>query len=236
MTDCFSIYYDEIRKIPLLSVEEEIDIGKKAFSGNIMAREKLVQANLRFVVMQAHKFMNQGLDFEDLICEGNAGLLYAATKFDPAQNVRFTSYAVWCIRQYMIKAIYEVGQNVRIPIGNSVALNNTKGKFISLDKVVSPVGSDKNTLADIIEDVRSALPEDELLNKELLGDIKKASRVLSALEKTVLSMRYGFDDGEKKSLLQVGYCLGYSKERIRQIENRALEKLKPRFLEMGYVA
>lgn len=236
MLDSFSIYYNEICKIPLLSAEDEVEIGNKAFAGDKAAQENLVRSNLRFVVMQAHKFLNQGLDFEDLICEGNAGLLYAATKFNPAQNVRFTSYAVWWIRQYMMKAIYEVGQNVRIPVGNSVALNDMKGKFMSLDKDVSSIETEKNTLADIIEDERNFLPEDELLNKELSGDIKKASRVLSALERSVLSMRYGFDDGEKKSLLQVGCCLGYSKERIRQIENRALEKLKPRFEEMGYVA
>jgi len=256
-----SIYLKEINRIPLLTREEEIDLATRAANGDSFARKRMIESNLRFVVNVAKKYQNQGLPLTDLINEGNIGLMNALEKFEVERGYHFISYAVWWIRQSILKAICEKSRTVRLPLNRAnelvqiqkmqrklvhengedptveelgQALNmdsqmvedllSISREMISLD---SPVYGDpaNSTVGDFVEDeYRSA--ESILVEKSLREDINKALEVLSDKEREIIEMRFGLNGAIPMSLKEIGELFNLTKERIRQIEKKALDRMK----------
>ncbi|RQW05911.1 MAG: RNA polymerase sigma factor RpoD/SigA [Calditrichaeota bacterium] len=257
-----SIYLKEINKIPLLTREEEDEISRKAVKGDKAAQEKLINANLRFVVNVAKKYQNQGLPLDDLINEGNIGLINAINKFDPDKGYHFISYAVWWIRQSILKAICEKSRMIRLPLNRSNELLQIEKKkreltsikgiepeneeiarelhlskdivddllnisrdMVSLD---TPVYTDRDSsnLGDFIEDQGHKLPEQEIIDKSLAEDINNVLMTLSEKEAEILQFRFGLNHEKPLSLKQIGDKYNLTKERIRQIEKKAISRLQ----------
>jgi RNA polymerase primary sigma factor len=259
--NCLGMYLKEIGKVPLLSREEESKIAREARKGDIAARNRLIQSNLRFVVNIAKKYQNRGLPLSDLISEGNLGLISALEKFDPDMGYHFISYAVWWIRQAVLKAISEKGRLIRLPSNqntkirvlegarnqvesqggfmddiNQIAelidadsehlqdLINVSKEMLSLENTV---GSDSDiTLGERIEDDKYLTPEDYALQSVLNDNINRALDTLSENEAEVISCRYGLGENLAMSLEEVGERLSLTRERIRQIEKKALQRLR----------
>lgn len=262
--DSVKIYLQQIGKIKLLSADEELEVAKKIKEQNSEeAKKALVNANLRLVVSIAKKYIGRGLNFLDLIQEGNMGLMRAAEKFDYSKGYKFSTYATWWIQQAITRAIADKSRLIRLPVHMIETLS--KIKKISMDltiengtaptkeeiayKIGMPVQKltaliesaqgtvsmespanqkDDNTkLSDFIVDESTLSPDTKVTQDNLFSDIKKMLNHLSEKERNVLIMRYGLDDnGEKKTLEEIGTYYGVSRERIRQIENRAMSKLK----------
>jgi RNA polymerase primary sigma factor len=255
-----ALYLREINNIPLLSREEEELTARAVMAGNKAAREKLVNANLRFVVNVAKKYQGLGFPLEDLIGEGNTGLLTAVDRFDVNKGYHFISYAVWWIRQSIMSAIYEKARMIRLPSNRATELVKIKqakkmikkhfsseaelkeiAEFLNMEKdhveslinisreMVSldvPVSKDKSSLLmDFIEDNQYKTPDIIAEQKLMETDI---SNVLSTLEKNeedVIRRHYGLGC-KPMSLKEIGRYYKLSKERIRQIEERALSRLR----------
>ena len=262
--DSVKIYLQQIGKIKLLSADEELEVAKKIKEQNSEeAKKVLVNANLRLVVSIAKKYIGRGLNFLDLIQEGNMGLMRAAEKFDYSKGYKFSTYATWWIQQAITRAIADKSRLIRLPVHMIETLS--KIKKISMDltiengtaptkeeiayKIGMPVQKltaliesaqgtisiespanqkDESTkLSDFIVDESTLSPDTKVTQDNLFSDIKKMLNHLSEKERNVLIMRYGLDDnGEKKTLEEIGTYYGVSRERIRQIENRAMSKLK----------
>ena len=262
--DSVKIYLQQIGKIKLLSNEQELEVAKKIKEENSEeAKKTLVNANLRLVVSIAKKYIGRGLNFLDLIQEGNMGLMRAAEKFDYSKGYKFSTYATWWIQQAITRAIADKSRLIRLPVHMIETLS--KIKKISMDltiengtaptkeeiayKIGMPVQKltaliesaqgtismespanqkDESTkLSDFIIDESTLSPDTKVTQDSLFSDIKKMLNHLSEKERNVLIMRYGLDDnGEKKTLEEIGTYYGVSRERIRQIENRAMSKLK----------
>ncbi len=262
--DSVKIYLQQIGKIKLLSADEELEVAKKIKEENSeQAKKVLVNANLRLVVSIAKKYIGRGLNFLDLIQEGNMGLMRAAEKFDYSKGYKFSTYATWWIQQAITRAIADKSRLIRLPVHMIETLS--KIKKISMDltiengtaptkeeiayKIGMPVQKltaliesaqgtvsmespanqkDESTkLSDFIVDESTLSPDSKVTQDNLFSDIKKMLNHLSEKERNVLIMRYGLDDnGEKKTLEEIGTYYGVSRERIRQIENRAMSKLK----------
>ena len=262
--DSVKIYLQQIVKIKLLSAEEELEVAKKIKEENSeQAKKVLVNANLRLVVSIAKKYIGRGLNFLDLIQEGNMGLMRAAEKFDYSKGYKFSTYATWWIQQAITRAIADKSRLIRLPVHMIETLS--KIKKISMDltiengtaptkeeiayKIGMPVQKltaliesaqgtvsmespanqkDESTkLSDFIVDESTLSPDTKVTQDNLFSDIKKMLNHLSEKERNVLIMRYGLDDnGEKKTLEEIGTYYGVSRERISQIENRAMSKLK----------
>ncbi len=257
-----STYLKEINRIPLLGREEEYNLAISAASGDQKAKDALVKANLRFVVNVAKKYQNQGLPLMDLISEGNIGLMNAVDRFDATKGFHFISYAVWWIRQAILKAICEKSRMIRLPLNRANELvqidkarkevvNNrseeieTQGiadllnmstshvrdivnisrDMVSLD---TPVSSEResSSLGDFIEDTRYSQPEDLAINASLREDINSILDTLSKKESDVLRLRFGLDGGKAMSLKEIGDQFNLTKERIRQIEKKAIKRLQ----------
>jgi RNA polymerase primary sigma factor len=257
-----SLYLKDISRIPLLTREEEITLTKRVVEGDELARKKMIESNLRFVVNVAKKYQNQGLPLIDLINEGNIGLMTALEKFDPDKGYHFISYAVWWIRQSIMKAINEKSRAVRLPLNRTNELlqiqkaqrslmgdNSTEDPtaeeigaltgfdpdhvnnllsisrdLISLD---APVFSDSgsSSIGDFIEDDAKS-PEDTLLDVALKEDINTVLSTLSDREREILELRFGLVGKIPMSLKEIGEIYNLTKERIRQIEKKALERLR----------
>lgn len=270
-----SIYLKEINKIPLLSREDEIATARLAAKGNKAAKDKMVSANLRFVVNVAKKYQGQGLSLSDLISEGNIGLINAVEKFDAEKGYHFISYAVWWIRQSILKAICEKSRMIRLPLNRANELvqieramkHVQEGKStveeineiadilamepsmvagliaVSRDMVSleNPVFADQNssTLGDFIEDEQYQAPEDSALEASLRDDIETALSVLNQKEAEIIRSRFGLGKHVPMSLQEIGHRFKLTKERIRQIEKKAIKQLQEsserRLLE-SYVA
>ncbi len=257
-----STYLKEINKIKLLSREEEDEIARKAVKGDPMAKEILINANLRFVVNVAKKYQNQGMTLEDLIGEGNLGLINAIEKYDPERGYHFISYAVWWIRQAILKAICEKSRMIRLPMNRAnelVQIEKTRkqltsangeepeiaeiAKELDLDprdveelmslsrehvSLETPVfyQKDSSVLGDFIEDEGYTAPEEQVMNLSLREDINRILSDLPPKEAQVLQYRYGLNDKKPMSLKEIGDIYDLTKERIRQIEQKALARLK----------
>lgn len=257
-----SMYLKEINKVPLLTREEEEKYARLAAQGNQMAKDRLVAANLRFVVNVAKKYQNQGMALDDLISEGNIGLINAIERFDVDKGFHFISYAVWWIRQAILKAICEKSRTIRLPLnranelvqiekmrkemfgekGNEpedvelarrLGMNEAQVRdlldisreMISLE---TPVYTDRDTstLGDFLEDANHPSPELQTLHGSLKDDLNQALDTLSEKESKILELRFGLNDKQPLSLKEIGEKFNLTKERIRQIEKKALQKLQ----------
>lgn len=261
--EVLSIYLREINRIPLISHDEEYELAVKAKSGDRKAREKLLNANLRFVVSVAKKFRGQGLPLSDLINEGNIGLITALDKFEPGKGYHFISYAVWWIRQSIMKALSEKGRAVRLPLNRTnelmqiqkaqkAIMHDKETSDPSVDDIAEMTGLDKalinnllsvshemvsfdspikkgeesdTTFGDFIEDDADG-PENQVVDSSLKSDVRALLTVLSDKERDIITRRFGLDGEEPMSLKEIGDVYGLTKERIRQIEKRALERLR----------
>jgi len=257
-----STYLKEINKIPLLTREEEDEIARKAVKGDQDARERLITGNLRFVVNVAKKYQNQGLSLEDLINEGNLGLINAIEKYDPERGFHFISYAVWWIRQSILKSVCEKSRMIRLPMNRAnelVQIEKTKKEYINtngmdpdtaeiarildlkqkdVDDLVTlsqdhvsldtPVfyKKDSSVLGDFIEDEGYAAPEDEVMKESLKSEIEKVLSTIPEKEARILEYRFGLKDQKPMSLKEIGELYNLTKERIRQIEQKALNRLQ----------
>jgi RNA polymerase primary sigma factor len=255
-----AIYLKEISNIPLLNRDEEDRIARDAASGNKAAREKLVNANLRFVVNIAKKFQGLGLPLEDLISEGNTGLLNAVDRFDTEKGCHFISYAVWWIRQSIMSALCEKGRMIRLPSNRAAELvkiekvkkfvkkqfpteTETAGiaEFLNMEEdhvndlinisrdmlsLDNPVSNDRElSLKDFIEDNRYNAPEEEAEQKLMKADINNVLDTLDKDEADIIRCHYGLGRCPM-SLKEIGVKYNLSKERIRQIEAKALSRLQ----------
>ena len=257
-----SVYLREINKIPLLTRKEEVDLARKAALGTKYAKEKLIKANLRFVVNVAKKYQNQGLTLSDLISEGNLGLITAVDKFDVEKGYHFISYAVWWIKQSILKAICEKSRMIRLPLNRANELlqiekvkreigSNKDGEadieeiadFLDMDKsrindlinaskefvsLETPLSSDKdaNTISDLMEDTKGADPEKVLVNSTLQDSIESVLATLTEKESNVIKYRFGLNGERPHSLKEIGDKYNLTKERIRQIEKKAISRLR----------
>ena len=258
-----SMYLKEINKIPLMSREEENELALKAKAGDKAAKDKIAKANLRFVVNVAKKYQGQGLDLVDLISEGNIGLLTAIDKFDVKKGYHFISYAVWWIRQCILKAICEKSRAIRLPlnranelvqieharkmVGNGKTaeeeiaevaemLNmdtahvrdmlNINREMVSLDAQVHSGDNENASVGDFMEDERYATPYEEIVAKTMHDDINEVLDTLRPNEARVIRLRYGLDGSRPMSLKEVGDVCQLTKERIRQIEKRAIVRMQ----------
>ncbi len=257
-----SMYLKEINKIPLLTREEENRYATLAESGDELAKHKLVQANLRFVVNVAKKYQNQGLPLSDLISEGNIGLMNAIERFDVSKGYHFISYAVWWIRQAILKAICEKSRMIRLPLNRAnelvqiekvrkeiqgrhgeeaeirkiaetlnmnqehvADLINISRELISLE---TPVYNEKDSsiLGDFVEDDGYLAPDSQVVEKALKDDINSILATLTTKESEIVQYRFGLNGRSPLSLKEIGDRYNLTKERIRQIEKKALKRLQ----------
>jgi RNA polymerase primary sigma factor len=257
-----SIYLKEINRIPLLTREEEDRHARQAAKGDKKAQEALIRANLRFVVNVAKKYQNQGLPLVDIISEGNIGLMNAIERFDVERGYHFISYAVWWIRQAILKAICEKSRMIRLPLNRAnelvqiekarKTLQSENGMdpeikeiadILDLDKshvsdlinisrdlisLESPVNQDKDAsqVGDFVENDRYTAPDEAIIEKSLREDINMILATLSDKEAEILQYRFGLNGKRPMSLKEIGDKYRLTKERIRQIEKKAIKRLQ----------
>ena len=217
-------YIEEIVQEQLLSSEEEQALAAKIKLGDAKALEKLTKANLKFVVSLAHHYKNQGLGEDDLVSEGNIGMMHAAQKFDGTKGIRFVSYAAPYIKKAMEEAIKEQTALYKLPKDEKSKFERKRTHTISIDQPI-PVGSSNNfTLQHVLEN-EDAPQADEHLNKELLNfEIKKGLNELNEREKRIIIAIYGLN-GTHYTMAEIAENMGLKRERVRQIRNKALRKL-----------
>ncbi len=255
-----SLYLKEINKVPLLSREEEDRVARKAVKGDKKACDLLVKSHLRFVVSVAKRYQNQGLPLDDLISEGNVGLLNAIKKYDPGKGNHFISYAVWWIKQAILKAIYEKSRMVRLPLNRTnelIQIERTSKELevlngeepteeeiadilsMSIEDVKkvrtmsqgmasldAPNRSSGTTLGDLLEDKKYKAPDVSIMDNSLLEDINYVLHTLPKREAKILEYRYGLNNKKALSLKEVGELFNLTKERIRQIEKKAISRIQ----------
>ncbi len=254
-------YLQDIQKTPLLTQKEEIYLAEQISEGDEEALNKLVEANLRFVVSVAKQYQNRGLPLEDLINEGNIGLIKAAHKFDRTKGFKFISYAVWWIRQAIQEAIVNQSKMVRLPynkvwevfkvektynklrkdlgrdpsmeevtkelgisISNLSSIMKNFGKDLSLDEMISE--DYDSTLLDFIPDDKSPLPDNFLMSESLKIEVSKVLDSLPRREGEILRLYYGISEERTLTLTEIGELLNLSRERVRQIKELSLNKLR----------
>ena len=259
--DPVKVYLKEIGRVPLLTPEEEIELAIRIIDGDPYAKQRLSEANLRLVVSIAKRYVGRGMQFLDLIQEGNLGLIKAVEKFDYTKGFKFSTYATWWIRQAITRAIADQARTIRIPVHMVETINKVKKVSSQLlhtngheptaeeiaqeldmpvDKVreimrvaqepvslETPIGEEEDShLGDFIPDDEAPAPADaasHTLLKEQLGDVLST---LTAREEKVLRLRFGLEDGRPRTLEEVGKEFDVTRERIRQIEAKALRKLR----------
>ena len=256
-------YLQEIGKVDLLIPEEEIDLAIRIKKGDEVAKEKLVKANLRFVVSVAKQFQNQGLSLGDLINEGNIGLIKAAQRFDETRGFKFISYAVWWVRQSIMQAIADQSRVVRLPlnrVGNLTKISKAfrdleqeferkptteelakildmttdevayalqiSGRHISMDAPLKAGDENKNSLMDVLPNENQSLPDKDLMKESLKNELANALSILSKREAEVIKLAFGIGAGNKATLEEIGERFNLTRERIRQIKEKALRKLR----------
>jgi RNA polymerase primary sigma factor len=256
-------YFLDIGKVSLLTPEEEISLAIKIRNGDMDAQNKLVRANLRFVVSVAKMYQNQGLSLGDLINEGNVGLIKAAKRFDETRGFKFISYAVWWIRQGITTAIADQTRVVRLPlnrIGNLTKLYKvyktfeqenertptseelareldvtvdevaftleTASRQLSVDAPLINNDENKNSLKDVLPDEEQHLPDSKLMKESLVRDVENVLSNLDEREAEVIRLSFGIGNNRKATLEEIGERFDLTRERIRQIKEKALRKLR----------
>ncbi len=265
------IYLNEIRRYPLLTREEEKDLARRTRLGDAAAKDKLVRSNLRFVVSIAKKYVGNGVPLEDLINDGNVGLVKAAERFDPERGFKFISYAVWWIRQSILVSVSENSRMIRMPMNRvglaqraskaSRALTQDLGReadaeelakelgvtkkeieevtsfsqgHLSLDQPVHDEGNE-STFVDQIVDDKTAAPDTGAYVDSLRRDMERALESLTDRERTILTRYYGLSGVKARTLEEIGKEMGYTRERIRQIKEQAIDKLRSRPQASQYI-
>ncbi|MEM0952195.1 MAG: sigma-70 family RNA polymerase sigma factor [Cyanobacteria bacterium P01_H01_bin.74] len=261
--DSVKLYLQQIGKVKLLTTEEEIELARQIQEGDLVAKGKLVKANLRLVVSIAKKYIGRGLSFLDLIQEGNLGLIRAAEKFDHKRGFKFSTYATWWIQQSITRGIADKSRTIRLPVHMIETIGRVKKMTrdmtlelgrqptkeelserlqMSLSKlrlalkatqstisIETPLHGSKDEIAKIgdyliDEDIES--PDTRVSKENLSDELEKVLNSLRARERDVLKLRFGLSDGKKRTLEEIGQLFGVSRERVRQIETRALNKLR----------
>jgi len=227
-------YLREIAKLPRLTVEEERDLGHRIQRDRDQAAlSRLVESNLRFVVSSAKRYRGLGVSFLDLIHQGNLGLIEAAHRFDPARNVKFITYAVWWVRESMMHVLADQTRAFSFPPKLFATMRRVPGggTDVSLSEPVrggvsgSGDGPSRE-LGDMIEQDGIMPIEDEMIHQADLDELAAALGELDGKEREVVRLRYGLGDDEPRTLQEIGDQLNLSRERVRQIESRAKEKLR----------
>ena len=256
-------YLADIAKEPMISPDEEVELAQRIKLGDQIALDRLVRANLRFVVSVAKQYQNQGLSLPDLINEGNVGLIKAAQRFDETKGFKFISYAVWWIRQAILQAVAEQSRMVRLPLNQVGFLSRVKktasyleqlyqrkptikeiadeldmpedkidmilkinSKEVSMD---APVSSD-----DDMTFIDTMVPEDnyeadkKIVSETESAEIKRSLSVLNDKEKKIILYYFGFDSNHSYTLEEIGYMMDMTRERVRQVKDKALKKLRAR--------
>jgi RNA polymerase primary sigma factor len=256
-------YLQEIGKVNLLTPDEEVDLAIKIRKGDGDAQEKLVRANLRFVVSVAKQFQNKGLSLGDLINEGNLGLIKAAQRFDETRGFKFISYAVWWIRQGIMSALANHQRVVRLPLNRVGELTKISkayrdleqeyerkptteelakilemtaeevayslqisGRYVSMDAPLKSGDENKNSLMDVLPNDNQPLPDNSLMKESLKNEITNALSTLNAREAEVIRLSFGIGRNQKATLEEIGDRFNLTRERIRQIKEKALRKLR----------
>jgi RNA polymerase primary sigma factor len=254
-------YLQEIGRFPLLTPQQEIELAKKIKKGDVAARERMINANLRLVVTIARDYVNLGLALLDLISEGNIGLTKAVERFDPAKGAKLSTYAMWWIKQSIKRALADQSKTIRLPVhlvdktakvrrislqmaeelgreptdeelgeeigipGESVTRLKSLGiRPISIDVPISD--DDSTEFAEVIGDEEAQTPFEMLRDKNMLDEMDGLLNVLDTREKKIIAQRFGLDGQEPRILEEIGASLGITRERIRQLQNTALTKLR----------
>ncbi|WP_172189566.1 RNA polymerase sigma factor RpoD [Lentilactobacillus kribbianus] len=261
INDPVRMYLKEIGRVPLLKAEEEVSLAKRIEDGDESAKQELAEANLRLVVSIAKRYVGRGMQFLDLIQEGNMGLMKAVEKFDYRKGFKFSTYATWWIRQAITRAIADQARTIRIPVHMVETINKliriqrqllqdlgreplpeeigaemdmptekVRGILKIAQEPVSletPIGEeDDSHLGDFIEDQDATSPADHAAYEMLKEQLETVLDTLTDREENVLRLRFGLDDGRTRTLEEVGKVFGVTRERIRQIEAKALRKLR----------
>ena len=259
--DPVRMYLKEIGRIPLLSSEEEIELAKRMEMGDEEAKKKLSEANLRLTVSIAKRYSGRGMQFLDLIQEGNLGLIKAVEKFDYRKGYKFSTYATWWIRQSITRAIADQARTIRIPVHMvetmnrvnrtsrrllqeygreptpeeiAVTMNLPVERILEVSKISqepvsleTPIGEEEDShLGDFIQDEHVPVPSEEAAHTLLREQLEEVMDTLSDREQKVLALRFGLKDGKPHTLEEVGRDFQVTRERIRQIEAKALRKLR----------
>ena len=247
--DSISNYLKEVRKIGLLTPEEESVVTKSASEGDQRAIEKLIKANLRFVISVAKEYQGQGVPLVDLINDGNYGLVKAAKKFDHTRGFRFISYAVWWVRQSILQSLCDNSRTVRLPVNIINQLSKVKKEIIDFEQnnqreathadmdlsilnyptcgsLNDKINEDGDEIMDLIADDTFKRPDDDFYSEDILKNkLKDTLSVLSDRERDIIDMYFGLG-GSQMTLEQIGEEFNLTKERIRQIKEKALRKLR----------
>ncbi len=261
MDDPVKMYLKDIGKVPLLSADDEVELAKLMSDGDEVAKKLLSEANLRLVVSIAKRYVGRGMQFLDLIQEGNLGLMKAVEKFDYQKGFKFSTYATWWIRQAITRAIADQARTIRIPVHMVETINKVvrvsrqllqelgrepttkeiaekmempEEKVVEIQRIAqdpvsleTPIGEEEDShLGDFLMDDNAPAPTDQvsftMLKEQLIGVLD----TLTPREEKVLRLRYGIDDGRPRTLEEVGKEFNVTRERIRQIEAKALRKLR----------
>ncbi|MBE0596925.1 MAG: sigma-70 family RNA polymerase sigma factor [Desulfuromonadales bacterium] len=259
--DAIKLYLKEIQKTTLLTAEDERELARRISTGDMAARDRMIESNLRLVVKIAKRYMNRGLPFLDLIEEGNMGLIKAVERFKLSKECRFSTYATWWIRQSIERALVNQSRTIRLPVHVSDDIN----KFIKISRelvhkvnrepqvkevadamgvdpsyirrlmvlvkktysIEHPMGENNDySLIDTIEDTNSVDPSSLVEDLDKFEQVAQWLKTLSDNEREILSLRFGLEDREPQTLDTIGQKFGVTRERIRQIEAKSLEKLR----------
>ena len=255
-------YLQEIGREPMITPEQEVELASRIRQGDRRAMDRLVRANLRFVVSVAKQYQNQGLALPDLINEGNLGLIRAAEKFDETRGFKFISYAVWWIRQSILQALAEQSRIVRLPLNQVGALNKIQkaisqfeqenqrrpapaeiaelldvpvekvkesmrmsGRSVSVDQPFGGSDDNEGTLLDVMTGDDTPAPDSVLNHESLASELKRALGALPDRERKIVKAFFGID-GPEMSLEEIGETYGLTRERVRQIKEKALRHIK----------